>query len=86
MITTGLINFGYYLLGLISQIFPISTGFPSEVGSAFTWLGGYVGMLDPLVPISTLGTTVGIAVSLELLILTFRIFTWIFSKIPIIGR
>lgn len=77
---------GYYLLSLVFLLFPISTGFPTEVSTAFTYLGGYVGMLDPLIPISTLATTVGILVTVELLIFSFRGLSWIFSKIPIIGK
>lgn len=86
MITTALINSAYYVLGFFIAIFPISQGFPSEVAQAFTYIGGYAGMLDPLVPLDTLATTVGIVLSIELLILTFRMLEWIFSKLPIVGK
>lgn len=86
MITTALIYSAYYVLGLFVQIFPISDGFPSEVGSAFQYLGGYVGMLDPLVPISTLATCIGILITVELLIFSWKILAWVFSKVPIIGK
>lgn len=86
MITTALIYTAYYVLGFFVAIFPLSDGFPSEVSSAFSYFGGYVGMLDPLVPISTLATTVGILVTLELVIFGFKILSWIFSKVPFIGK
>lgn len=86
MITTAIINTAYYVLGFFVAIFPLSAGFPSEVASAFTYLGGYVQMLDPLVPIDTLGTVVGIMVTIELTIFAYKILSWIFSKVPIIGK
>jgi len=86
MITTAIIYSAYYVLGFFVEIFPLSNGFPSEVASAFAYLGGYVGMLDPLVPIETLSTTLGILITIELVIFAFKILSWIFSKVPIIGR
>lgn len=86
MITTALIYTAYYVLGFFVQVFPISEGFPQEVTSAFTYFGGYVGMLDPLIPIATLSTTVGILVSIELILFGFKTLSWIFSKVPIIGK
>jgi len=86
MITTALINFAYYLLSGITALLPQSSGFPPEVGTAFTYVGGYVKMLDPLIPIATLGTAVSIVISVELLILGFRMLEWIYKKIPIIGK
>lgn len=86
MITTAFIYSAYYVLGLFVQLFPESNGFPSEVGSAFQYLGGYVGMLDPLIPIATLATCVGIILTVELLVFSFKILTWAFSKVPIIGK
>jgi len=86
MITSALINSAYYVFGFFIEIFPVSSGFPSEVNTAFAYFGGYVGMLDPLIPISTLATTVGIVITVELLIFTFKMLSWIFSKVPLIGR
>lgn len=86
MITTAIINIGYYILSVLVSVFPVSSGFPSDVQTAFSYVGSYVGMLDPLIPISTLSSVVLIAVTIELLIFSFKIFSWIFSKIPIIGR
>jgi len=86
MITTAFILMAYYLFGFFLEIFPISAGFPPEVGTAFQYLGGYVGMLDPLVPVDTLATTVGILIAVELILFAFKMLSWIFSKIPVIGK
>jgi len=86
MITSIFINTAYYILGFLVNLFPVSSGFPSEVGEAFTYLGGYVGMIDPLVPVDTLIEAVTILVTVELGILTFRILAWLLGKIPFVKR
>jgi len=86
MITSGLIQLANFVISSILTIFPESSGFPAEVSTAFVYIGGYVGMLDPLVPVATLGTVVGILIGVELLIFAFRAITWMFSKLPIIGK
>jgi len=86
MITEAFINIAYYIISLIIAIFPQSTGFPSQVTTAFTYIGGYLGILDPLVPISTLVQTVSIVIGVQLLILTFRMVQWAYSKLPFIGK
>jgi len=86
MITTALINIANVIINAIISVFPTSTGFPAEVTTAFTYFGGYVGMLDPLIPVATLGTVVGIIIAVELIIFSFRSITWMFSKLPVIGK
>jgi len=70
----------------IIQLFPLSAGYPTEVTTAFAYLGGYFGMLDPLVPTATLATCVALVLTYELLIFAFKMLQWIYSKIPIFGR
>jgi len=86
MITSAFVFATYYLLNLIIQVFPLSAGFPVEVAAAFQYVGSYFQMLDPIVPVETFGTVVGILVSVELVILTYRIVEYIYSKVPIIGK
>lgn len=86
MITTAFISMAYYILGFFISLFPVSSGFPSDVSAAFTWIGGYAGMLDPLVPMSTLASTVSIVIAVELIIFGYKILSWIFSKVPLFGK
>ena len=86
MIVSALINTAYYVLAFFINLFPQSSGFPSEVSSAFAYFGGYVGMLDPILPISTLATTVGIVFVVEGVIFSYRVLTWVFHKVPFIGK
>jgi len=86
MITTAFVTSAYFVLGLFIGVFPQSGGFPPDVAEAFSFLGGYVGMLDPIIPVDVLGFCVGTIVSVQIAIYTFRIVEWTFSKIPLIGR
>jgi len=86
MISTALVNIAYLITNTVFLIFPTTTGFPTEVHTAFEFIGGYLYMLDPIVPIDTLVTTVSWIVTLELLIVGFRILEWTYRKIPIVGK
>jgi len=86
MITNALIYSAWFILSFFVEILPVSTGFPSEVETAFQYLGGYAGMLDPLLPISTLASVLVILFAFEAIVFGFKTLTWIFSKIPIFGK
>jgi len=85
MIFTGFVYIAAYILQLIVSILPTSTGFPSEVTAAFVTFGGYVQILDTVLPIATLATVLGILVAVDLSIFAFKTFKWIFSHLPFIG-
>jgi len=85
MITDLFINFSYIVINTIVNFFPISSGFGSEVATAFSSLGGYLGVWSPILPISTLATCVSLVLGIELSIFGFKSFKWIFSHIPWIG-
>lgn len=86
MITTAILSFGIFIGQTILSLFPIGSGFPSEVDTAFAWLGGYLQMLDPLIPINTLGTTVTVVVTMELIIFGWKGFNYLLSKMPFLGK
>jgi len=86
MITSAFLTFGVFIGNFIVGLFPAGAGFPSEVQSAFSWLGGYLQMLDPLIPIETLGATVTIIVTMELILFGWKGFNYLLSKMPFIGK
>jgi len=86
MITSAFIYLATTILSLILAVFPSSTGLPTEFTSAITTLTGYVGILDPLVPIATLSQAVGIILLYEAVIFTFRGTVWTYQRIPFIGK
>lgn len=85
MITEFFLKIPYFFLSWLISVFPLSTGFPVEVHEAATALGGYLGILDPLVPIETLTTVVGILFSVEIAIFGFKTLKWLMSHVPGIG-
>lgn len=85
MIGDIFVNIAYWLASTIIGFFPTSTGFPPEVHTAAVALGGYLGMLSPLVPIGTLATCVGIAFTVEIAVFGFRTLKWVVSHVPFIG-
>jgi len=74
----------YWLQAFIS-LFPYGTGFPSGFHTAIISLGGYLHILDPLVPISTLLTCVTLIFTVEVAIFGFKTVKWIFSYVPFFG-
>jgi len=85
MIADVFITISGYVLAVLVNLLPVSTGFPASVATAFTTLGSYVGVLDPIVPIDTLRTVLVLLVSIELIIFTFKTAKWLFSHVPLVG-
>jgi hypothetical protein len=85
MIITAIITIAYSLLYWLIQVFPASQGFPAEASTAFTSLGGYLGIFSPILPLSTLATCVALVFTVELGIFAFKSIKWIISHIPAIG-
>jgi len=76
-----LYNFLHFLIGL----FPVGTGFPTEVHSATTTLGGYVGLIDVFIPVSVMLWCLTFVFGVEIAIFGFKTIKWIISHIPFIG-
>lgn len=85
MILSAVINLAYYLISSIVNVFPVSSGFTSEATNAIHSIAGYLFIWDPLVPISTLATVVGLVFALEIGVFTFKTIKWIMSHVPMVG-
>jgi hypothetical protein len=85
MITTALINIGYYIVQIIMLPFPDSSGLPQEFTDAISFIGGYLYILDPIVPIATLATVVGLVFAVDAIFFLFKFFRWVFQFIPVVG-
>ena len=85
MIFSGFVYVATFILTMITAVLPTGTGFPPEVQSAFTQMGGYVGMLNTLLPLSTLATVVAIVFATDLIIFGFKTFRWLISHVPFVG-
>jgi len=85
MIADALLNFAFNVVSWIIGLLPTSTGFPADVFTAFSTIGGYTQILDPIIPWSTIATTVGLAFATEIDIFGSKTFKWLLSHIPCIG-
>lgn len=85
MITTAIINLGYFLISGIIGALPTSSGFSPDVISAAHTVGGYFGMFSSLVPMTTLATAVALVFSVEIAIFGWKTLKSIVSHLPQIG-
>jgi len=85
MITDAFINFGHSFISFFINLFPEGSGFPQSFHDATQALGGYLHILDPLVPISVLLTCLTIIFGVEIAIFGFKTFKWIFGHVPVVG-
>jgi hypothetical protein len=85
MIFTAIITLSAVIVSTILLIFPTSSGFPVEVDNAVSFIGGYVGMFDPLIPMSTLGQILVLVLTFELAVFGFKAFKWVISHVPLVG-
>jgi len=75
----------YNFLQFLIDLFPVGTGFPSSFHTAVQSLGGYLHILDPLVPISILLTCLTLIFTVEIAIFGFKTLKWVLSHIPFLG-
>ena len=75
----------YSFLSFIINLFPSGTGFSTEIHSAFSTLGGYVGLMDVFVPISALLTCLTLIFTVEIAMFGFKTTKWIIHFIPFFG-
>lgn len=82
---TAILNLIYNFLSFLISFFPAGSGFPASFHTATTALGGYLHILDPLVPINTMLTCLTLIFTVEIALFGFRTLKWVLSYIPFIG-
>jgi len=85
MITTAIINLGYLLVSFIIDLFPAGSGFNTDVHTAASTIGGYLQIIDPIVPTASLFPALSILIVVELAIFGFKSLKWIVSHLPFVG-
>lgn len=85
MITNAILQLAYFVISGVINLLPTSTGFPSDVHTAMSGLGGYMAIWNPLVPVATMLTCLGIVFSVEIAVFGFKTVKWLISHIPFIG-
>jgi len=85
MIFTIFLTIAYYILGIIINFFPISTGFSTDVYTSFQYFAQQTTILQPIFPFDTMGQVLAILFVVELAIFGFETVKWLISHIPWIG-
>ena len=85
MISSAFIYLASYIIGFFVVLFPASTGFPSDITNAFTTMGGYVQVLNTILPITTLASVLVILFATDIIIFGFKTMKWLVSYLPFIG-
>lgn len=85
MITDAIINLGFTILNWFITLFPVSTGFSTDIHTAFSTFGGYVGMFTGILPYSIIAAAIGIIFAVEIAIFLFKTTKWVISHLPAIG-
>jgi len=85
MISSAFLYLASYVVQTIILIFPSSNGLPAEATTAIGTLTGYVGMFDPLIPIPTIATILGLVIAFELAVFAFKGLKWLLSHVPLVG-
>lgn len=75
----------FWFLTTVIGLLPSSNGFPTVVMTSAHTIGGYFGMLSPILPMGTLATVIALVFSVEIAIFGFKTLRWLIGHIPFIG-
>lgn len=85
MIADIFLKIPYFFLQWLIGILPASSGFPPEIIDSAVYLGSFMGMFSPLIPIDVMVYTLTLIFTVEIGIFTFKTLRWLFGHIPFIG-
>jgi len=85
MITGAIFSLAYAVISSILSILPASVGFPDSVLSSASYIGGFVGMFSPIMPMATLLTTLTLVFTTEIAIFGYKTLKSLVSHLPQIG-
>jgi len=78
MITSGLLDLGYLIIGFITGHLPVYTGLPSGFTTWLSSLGSGVGSLSCVEPLSAMRTQLTIIFYTAGALAVFNFFAWLF--------
>lgn len=81
MIVNGFFNILYVLLLGMFALLPSSDGLPTDVSTAFATLLQQAYAWEYILPLDTLLTVAGLAVSFHFAIFVFKLFNWVLNKV-----
>ena len=84
MIVTALLNLIYWIVFLLTsplRLLPDVT-LPAGLTAAVATASGYISSMNSFLPVDTLLQIFFTIISIELLVLTYRLIVWVITKIP----
>jgi len=81
MIGNLFLNLIYWFLNIIIGAFPIFSGLPDGVNSAFDLLHNSLAGANSIFPMSTLIDIIGFVLIVESSVILFKTFNWIYNKV-----
>lgn len=85
MIVSAFIIFATYILTLVISLFPDSAGLSSSFQTSADTLGGYVGLINTLLPVDALAFAITTLITVQLSVFGFKTFKWVLSHLPWFG-
>jgi len=79
MITDVLLSIFTYIASFIVSLLPAYTGLPAQVESALAWMIGLMNDIGGFIPLGTFLTILKLTIAIELGIMVFRFFAWLFK-------
>ena len=81
MITTAILYVYLGILNLALVLLPVADPLPASVGGAVEAVQGAIDLMGWILPLDTLLTAFGLALSLEIIIFSVRWSVWLYNKI-----
>jgi len=85
MITDAFLNLGIFVANLIISLFPVGGGLPVEAHTTALTISTYMGLINLIIPISTLALGVAFVYTVELSIFSFKTIRMFLSHVPLVG-
>lgn len=81
MITEALLYTFFTFISFVISLFPVFSGLPQGITTAFSSIGSYLNMANGFFPMDTLWSAIVILVTFEMGILTFKTLNFVINKV-----
>ena len=82
MITDLLLYIFYWFIRAVILLFPAAGTISSDMDSAFTTITGLYAKINNIFPVDTLLICLGILITIEGYIFSYKLIKWAYNKIP----
>ena len=86
MIITFLLQVAYTFINTLLRVLPNSSGLPSGMHDALTYIIGGINSFSYIIPVAALFAALGTVVLYEAGVWGFHAVMWVWKRLPFIGR